>query len=193
MDALLLSGMLQVAPGCILKEPQVINDDDVNCDIPTSVAPGSPIEIDMFTYIIQTCQFYDRISRQLQRIQALEAPAKEMLDLVSQFHTQLQSWKNSLPADSQPCDRLKQWQMPDTVRSLGMLTIHCSFYDLMMVVHSIFAYPWVTELFSGHDDTNLALQVNAQMAASSDIVANAARSLIVIARNLDMDRAGTQS
>lgn len=177
----------------MLTVSKVINDDDVDCEIPAIVAPGSTIELDVFTYIIQTCQFYDSMYRQLQRTRTLHAPAKDMLYLVSQFHTQLQGWKNSLPVESQPFDCLSQWQMPDTVRSLGILTVHCSFYDLIMVVHSIFAYPWVKQLFSGDICAKLATQVNAQMTASSNLMANAARSLIVIARNLDMDRAATQS
>lgn len=171
----------------------MINDDDITCEIPTKVHPGSAIELDMLTYIIQTCQFYNQISRQLLSTRALhETPAK-MLRLVKQFDIQLQAWKEALPSHLRPTDFLKQFKMPGTNRSLGLMTAHCSFYDLIMIIHSIFVYPWVIDSFSDNLDADLALEIRAQTATSSRLVANAARSLVIIARNLDMKRAGTQS
>lgn len=83
--------------------------------------------------------------------------------------------------------------MPSTVRMLGLMITHSTFYDLLMTVHTLFMYPWVIESFSGHLEPDITSQITAQRSASSHLVANAARSLIIIARSLDIDRAGTQS
>lgn len=172
----------------------MINDDDITCGIPTIVHPGSTIELEMLTYIIQTCQFHDQISRQLLSTRALHEPPAKMLSLVTQFNIQLQSWKESMPSQLRPTDFLKHFRMPGTNRLLGLMTAHCSFYDMLMINNSIFMYPWVIDSFSVSNlDTDLALKIKAQIIISSHLVANAARSLIVIARNLDMNRAGTQS
>ncbi|KEF59158.1 uncharacterized protein A1O9_04002 [Exophiala aquamarina CBS 119918] len=173
--------------------PSVINDDEITCEVPRAVHPGSAIELEMLTYIIQTCQLYDQTSEPLLSTRALHEPAEKMLSLVARFGDQLQSWKASLPVDLQPADFLKQFRMPDSMRAMGLMVTHCSFYDLVIGVHSIFLYPWVIDSFAGTMDANLALMVREQVKNSSQQVANAARSLIVIARSLDMGQAGTQS
>jgi hypothetical protein len=171
----------------------VIKNDEITCEIPRSVHPGSAIELEMLTYIIQTCQLYDQISESLLSTRALHEPADKMLSLMSQLDHQLQSWKASLPVDLQPADFVKQFRMPHSMRALGLMVTHCSFYDLVIGVHSIFLYPWVIDSFTGTMDANLTLGVMEQVKNSSQQVANAARSLIVIARSLDMGKAGTQS
>lgn len=147
----------------------------------------------MFPYIIQTCQIYNQLGRQLSSTQALQEPAAKMLDLVTQFDMKLRSWRDAFPAHLRPPDNLKHFQMPSTIKMLGLMTIHCSYYDLVMIIHGIFAYPWVTESFPGNIDSNLSQRIKVQVVTSSYMMANAARSLIVIARKLDMARACTQS
>lgn len=147
----------------------------------------------MLTYIIQTCQLYDQISWQLLSTRALDEPAEKMLNLVAHFENRLQSWKKSLPPELQPADFLKQFTMPEQMRALGLMTIHCSFYDLVIRVHSIFLYPWVIASFANTSDNPLAPLIREQIETSSQKVANAARSLIVVARSLDMGKAGTRS
>lgn len=116
-----------------------------------------------------------------------------MLGLVKRFHHQLQTWKESIPLQLRPTDFLKQFKMPGSKKSLGLMTTHASFYDLVMATHSTFMYPWVINSFSENGDSALAQRIKAQVHTSSQLVANAARSLIVIIRSLDMDSLGTQS
>jgi hypothetical protein len=116
-----------------------------------------------------------------------------MLSLVAQLDHKLQSWKASLPLELQPAEFLKQFKMRDNTRALGLMTAHCSFYDLIIGVHSMFLYPWVINSFSDALRPDIALEVSKQVEVSSQQVANAARSLIVIARSVDMGKAGTQS
>ena len=157
------------------------------------VPSGSVGDLDTIKHMVQSCQLYGRISRQLLSTRALhEAPAK-MLRVVTQFDAQLQLWKNSLPLEIQPLTTLKQFRIPDGDKWLGHMITHCSYYDLLMITHSSFMYPWVIESFAHDLDEDLAERVQSQTFTSSCFVANAARSLIVIARNVDLYRAGTQS
>ncbi|KAH0844475.1 putative fungal specific transcription protein [Fonsecaea pedrosoi] len=174
-------------------QPSLIDDDDISCDIPETVHPGSTIEPETLTYIIQTCRFYHQISKQMLTTRALEEPPERMLSLVEQFDNQLQAWKESIPLHLRPTDFLKQFKMPGNRKLLGLMTAHCSFYDLVMAAHSTFLYPWVIESFSEYGDTELAQRIQKQIHVSSHLVANAARSLIVVVRSLDMDSVGTQS
>lgn len=171
----------------------MINNQDITCEIPKTVHTGSTIDLEMFTYIIQTVQFYDQISTELLSTRALHETPEKMLSLVTQFDLRLQMWKESLPSQLQPPDFLKQFRMPNDMRALGLMMTHCSFYDLIIGIHSTFLYPWVIDSFCGHLTAELALKIKEQVDTSSHLVANAARSLIVIARSLDMGGAGTQS
>ncbi|OQU98882.1 Fungal specific transcription factor domain-containing protein isoform 2 [Cladophialophora immunda] len=174
-------------------QPSLINDDDITCDIPTTVHPGSTIELETLTYIIQTCRLYHEISKQMLTTRALQEPPEKMLSLVGQFDNHLRAWKESMPLQLRPTDFLKQFEMPGNRKLLGLMTAHCSFYDLVMAAHSTFLYPWVIQSFSENVDAELAQRIKEQIRVSSQLVANASRSLIVVVRSLDMDSVGTQS
>jgi hypothetical protein len=156
------------------------------------VYPGSKIDIEIFTYTIQTCQLYDEVNRQLISIRALHEPPTKMLSFVKQFDIQLRTWRESMPAQLRPTDFVKQFTMPGTMRMLGLMTVHSSFYDLLMVAHSIFIYPWVISSFASDGDPEFAAKLKAQTMSSSRLVANAARSLIVMTRSLDINSIGIQ-
>lgn len=170
----------------------MINDDDITCKIPTTVYPGSKIDIEMFTYTIETCRLYDQVNKQLIAIRALHEPPAKMLSFVGRFDKQLRTWKESMPSQLRPSEFLRQFTMAGTMRLLGLMSVHSSFYDLVMVTHSIFMYPWVVSSFSSDGDPNFARKLKAQTMTSSHLVANAARSLIVMTRSLDMDSIGIQ-
>ncbi len=124
---------------------------------------------------------------------ALQEPAEKMLGFVTHFDALLRLWKDRLPLQLRPAELLKHFTMPNSLRMLGLMTIQCSYYDLLMVIHRIFMYPWVVASFSNIEDTELISEIKEQSTKSSQVVANAARSLIVIMRGLYFDRSGTQS
>lgn len=175
---------------CILK---VIDDKDISCEIPATVHSGSNIDLDIMTYIIQTNKLYDRISRQLLSARMLHEPLGKVFKMLIQFDVELQSWRRSLPSRVQPPEVLKVFKVPENNQSLGQMLTHCSYYDLIMITHALFMYPWISNAYLSHSNASLAQMIKAQVVTSSRMVADAARSLIVIARNTDITRAGTQS
>ena len=154
---------------------------------------GSIGELDAFNHTIRSCRLYGRISKQLMSTRALRESPARMLSVVTQFDSELQTWKNSLPTEIQPPSLLKVFKIPEGDYWLEHMITNCSYYDLVMITHSSFMYPWVIESFPHSLDENLAQSIKAQVVASSGLVANAARSLIVIARHVDLYHAGTQS
>ncbi|KIX06974.1 uncharacterized protein Z518_04950 [Rhinocladiella mackenziei CBS 650.93] len=173
--------------------PSVIDDDDIGCGIPTVVHSRSTIDPAAVRCIIRSCQISSRICKRLMSVRSLEGQLMKVLDIVTDCDKQLRSWKDSLPVAIRPQDRLKQFQVSRDTSSLAQILLHCSYYDLVMVLHAPFAYPWMTKHLCSDTNTNLRTRVNAQIAQSSEATVEAARNIIVMARNFEINGANTHA
>ena len=172
---------------------QVIDDNDIGCKIPTEVHAGSTISVKMLTYLIRSCQLSGNICRQLMAAKAFDEDPETMLALVQDFDEQLCSWKTSLHSQVRPQDTVKHFHAAPNTRFLEMILIHCSYYNLLMVVHTLFAYPWIINSFEIGANSSFRTKIKAQVARSSKVVANAARNIIVMTRNFDINGACTHA
>ena len=119
-------------------------------------------------------------------------PAK-VLEIVAEFAEQLRSWKESLPLQVRPKDRPKQPHFSLLARTLGIALLLCSYYDLLMVLHAPFSYPWSTQRFPHDSNANTRVKVNSQIVHSSEATVEAARNIIIMARNFEINGANTHA
>ena len=73
------------------------------------------------------------------------------------------------------------------------MLMHSSYCDLLMVLHSPFAYPWITNRFLRDSNESLRVEMVSQISKSTDTVVVAARNIIVMARTFDMNGANTHA
>ncbi len=118
---------------------------------------------------------------------------KMLLDVVLDLDRQLRQWRDSLPVELRPPDdRLEQFHVSSPNTSpLRVVRIHASYYDLLMGVHALLAYPWmISERPDNKGSAGPALQTklkNTQIRKSSDTMAAAARNIIIMARAFDIN------
>ncbi len=143
--------------------------------------------------LIQNCQISGRICKRLMSARSVNDQPLQVLEIVDQFDKELVSWKKSLPIAMRPKDCPKE--SPDTPneKSLAEVLISSSYYDLLMVLHAPFAYPWLTARFSCGPNIGKQMQLNTQVARSTEIVVAAARNIIMMARLFEINGANTHA
>jgi hypothetical protein len=103
--------------------------------------------------------------------------------------SQLREWRDSLPVTLRPADKLMSFQMPSNAKTFSIIHTHYAYYGALMAIHTMIAYPWIRSTVFDHDRNAVTQD---QTISSSNIVADAARNIIVIARSLGIDGASIQ-
>jgi hypothetical protein len=126
-------------------------------------------------------------------VKVLDHQPTKLLEIISEYSQELLSWKNSLPIEMRLADCFKDFDSPLLSRSLGTRLLHCSFYDLLMVINAPFAYPWISDRLRKNLSSDLAGKVDAQVIKSSETVIESARKIIIMTRNFDLNGANTHA
>lgn len=142
--------------------------------------------------MIQTCQMSGRIRCKITSSKSLETQPAKMLEMVSHFDRELQQWRDSLPPSFRPETRLRDLKASPFPRSIRLAFIHGLYYNSLMAIHTLFAYPWITDITTSLSLTStLRTKIEAQIKQSSEAMVTAARNIIVMTRNFDINGACT--
>lgn len=154
-----------------------INYDNMSVHIPAAAPRGSRVHVPSLNIAYRLANICSRILHQVLSVKAFQLSPGEMLSMVMHFHHQLMQLLEQLPAEC----RLGMLSRPShtTPRLIHILYLHFSIYGCLMAVHSPFFYPWLVAKFPAQG-TNAEL--DAQLAFSSDTVADAARKMILATR-----------
>lgn len=169
--------------------PQGIDDDEISCQIPTEACPSSGIDVQAFKRIIHLAKIYSQISKNLMSVKAFRQAPSDLLATAARLDKELRAWRESLPPDIRPSDRLKSFQIPRHAKFFSTIFFHYAYYGSLIALNAIFAYPWVANGIFGSDGRAITSD---QIIASSNTVANAARNIILVARSLEIDGASLQ-
>jgi hypothetical protein len=96
---------------------------------------------------------------------------------------QIQQWRESLPPSLQPVELVKLNELPQGVHLYHVMYIRYAYFGSVMAIHSIFTYPWNSAVF-GTDQTPA---LHNQISLSTNIVIEAARSIILDTKYIDID------
>jgi hypothetical protein len=117
----------------------------------------------------------------------------QAIEILADLDKQLHDWKESIPVRMQPKSHLKQSQAFETTNSLHEIIMHTAYYDLVMVVHAPFAYPWMNKRFGNDLSTILRSEVDMQATKSAEAMVTVARNIIIMARNFEINGANTHA
>lgn len=105
------------------------------------------------------------------------------------LNSQLREWRDSLPVTLRPPDKIMAFQVPSHANKFSAIHTHYVYYGTLVAIHTMIAYPWIRSTVFDHDRN---ADTREQTISSSNIVADAARNIIVIARSLGVDGASIQ-
>ena len=141
------------------------------------------------TGLFQHAKISSRISKNLTSVKAFKQSPTDFFQTAMTLDAQLQEWRESLPDTLRPADKLMAFHKPSHCNNFSKVHIHYAYYGSLMAIHTMIAYPWIRSTVQDHD-RNAATRE--QTISSSNIVADAARNIIVIARSLGVDGASIQ-
>jgi hypothetical protein len=162
---------------------KIIDDDDISCQIPTSVPQRSTINLDCLTYIIKHAQISSLISKRLATVKAFRQTPKQILKCVCELDMQIQQWRESLPPFLQPDEPIRLNELPQNIHLYHVMYLRYAYFGSVSAIHSIFTYPWNSAVF-GIDQTPV---LRNQISLSTKIVVEAARSIILATKYIDID------
>ncbi|KEF61157.1 uncharacterized protein A1O9_02722 [Exophiala aquamarina CBS 119918] len=156
------------------------------------VHPDSTLDPIFLKSIVQSCQISSRVCKALSAKGLDDQPTK-LLEIVAKYNQELLSWESSLPAEMRPRICYKYIENVQLSRSLGIILLHCSFYDLSMVLNAPLAYPWIKSAFGTTPKSDLERKIDAQISESSATVVESARKIIIMTRHFDLNGANTHA
>jgi hypothetical protein len=148
-----------------------------------SVPQGSTVNLDCLTYIIKHAQILSLISKRLATVKSFRQTPKQITETVCELDMQLQQWRESLPPFLQPAEPIKLNELPRGVHLYHVMYIRYAYFGSVMAIHSIFTYPWNSAVF-GTGQTPL---LRNQISLSTNIVVEAARSIILDTKYIDIN------
>ena len=166
-----------------------IDDDNISCEIPTEICPGSTLDIQACTWLFRHAQLSSLVSQKLMSVKAFQQSAADLLQTVTDLDLQLRRWRDSLPGHIRPPDRLMAFQEPLNSQPHSIVLTHLAYYGTMMAIHTMSAYPWISSTILENDKSAVTQD---QTVSSSNAVAEAARNIIILSRNLGVNAASIQ-
>ncbi|KAH0829252.1 putative fungal specific transcription protein [Fonsecaea pedrosoi] len=164
--------------------PSMINDDHIDCQFPEPVDGQASIKTEFFHHVIRHAQISSSIIDQLTAAKARRRKPSKTIETVNEIHQRLKSWYDTVPATlrfrrSQPVLASPDLQMSH------ITYLHLAYHGSLAAIHSVFAYPWeLTRLEAGSD-----VDLNPQIDASTQILAEAARNIILTTKYLHLSAA----
>ncbi|OAL23302.1 hypothetical protein AYO22_06352 [Fonsecaea multimorphosa] len=168
--------------------PSTIDEDNISCQIPTTVVADSTIDLSFMTAMVHHARISAQICRQLLSVSGFRQSPRVIMERMAVLGQQLETWKTSLP------DHLKPAAIdPSAFRSVRdmnrTLCVHFAYYGSVTAIHTIFFYPWISYA-CGIDPRNLAH--TQQIVESTKVVAEAARDIIQAIRVISTDATSPQ-
>ncbi|KAK4893289.1 hypothetical protein LTR27_008412 [Elasticomyces elasticus] len=154
--------------------PSAIDDDNVSVQMPAISPSGNYLGSLCFSLGIRVSRIQSRMSRSLFSFKTLSLSVGELMAIVSQLDAQLKQLLEEIPLEYIISVHSRTLFSPQ--RLIEALFLHFTIHGTIMAVHAHFFYPWMCSRFAV-DGYDAALE--AQIASSSAIVAEAARKIIL--------------
>lgn len=154
----------------------MLDDEDISCEIPTSIPAGSTLDISICTAYIRHAQVCSQMMKRLFSPQSLNQSADNLFSEVEVFENKLTEWRLRLP-DHIPldADALLNLSGPHRVKA-NIIRLHRAYHGSVIALHANFHYPWISSGILKVDVNNNSLRD--PVMRNSGRVADAARQIL---------------
>ncbi|OAL34609.1 hypothetical protein AYO20_06026 [Fonsecaea nubica] len=159
---------------------QAIDDDDISCPIPTVVLPGHQFNLEFFRNTVNHAKISSLILKRLLTVKAMQQSPEETLTVVQDLHQELLTWYESLAPCFRSSPPYRANNLPLGIQPQHIIFTRFIYSGSLIAMHAGFCQPW--------SRPGLALssspRVVAQRQRSTEIVASAARDIIMATQGL---------
>ncbi len=163
--------------------PQITNDDDISCPLPTTEYTDDGLNIDFFTYAVKHAQLLSAIQKRLHTVRGLQQSFENTMKTINELEQQLEAWEESLPNTLRLDTSMKWPQLPPTIHPYLVAYLHLAYYGAFISIHIIFAYPWILASTGMEHNSTVDNQAN----RSTEILVKASRKIVLIVRQFETD------
>ncbi|OAL46312.1 hypothetical protein IQ07DRAFT_546322 [Pyrenochaeta sp. DS3sAY3a] len=164
--------------------PSAIDDDDIDCDLPTLAPGGNQNILAFMRCAIQHAQISSAILKGLMTTKARRQPLQQIAKMVHQYDQQLRMWYANVPfAFKTRTGGDLRAQTPLGLHVNHLMYVELAYHGVLAIVHCIIGHPW--NINSPSDQTDTVLQD--QISLSNNRMAEASRSIILLTRSIVID------
>ena len=122
----------------------MLEADEISCQIPNSVPPGSTLDLDMLNVSVQHAQICSDILKSLYAAKSHHQSTEEMLQKVRALQQRLEDWQVSLPGRLTLSQSGSAGHMASSGRNRANASRLLRAYNgSVMTLHASFHYPWI--------------------------------------------------
>ncbi|EWY89745.1 hypothetical protein FOYG_07412 [Fusarium oxysporum NRRL 32931] len=156
--------------------PSILDDDDISCEIPTTIPAGGTMDVTLCTAYVKHAQICSQILKRLYSAQALDKSPETMFREVEFVENKLSEWRDHLPGHlPMDSDAFVHLQGSYKVKA-NIIRLHRAYYGSIVALHANFHYPWICSRIISADTNNNHLRD--AVARSSSHTAEAARQIL---------------
>lgn len=159
---------------------KAIDDDDISCQIPTRVPPNSRDSLEFCTLSTKHAKISSQIAKRCSTVAAYRQTPEQIIRTVCELDQQLREWCGTIPLSMRPGAVFDPSTLPTNFQLVHVIYLHYSYFGSLISIHSIFTYPWSVML-----DRDKSPQLREQLNLSTEIVADASRSIILMTKYIN--------
>lgn len=127
---------------------KVIDDSEINCDVPSISFPGSSADLTFCLEAIEHAKLSSRISRRIGLATATDQSRTDTVDDIYQLDHELQRWRDEVSVSfDKPAERSTESTSPWSKSALLEYFDRC-YHTSVLHLHSVVIYPWTSKLFN---------------------------------------------
>ncbi|CAN9337904.1 unnamed protein product [Alternaria alternata] len=162
--------------------PSTINDDDITSPVPENQVPGHRTNMEFYQIMVQHSQITSVILKRLSPRKIRTKSADRILQTARSLDKELRDWHASLPSYYRNGPPFIGTELPEGISQFHIRFVNLIYNSCLIVLHTMFCYPWVRLGFENEPSPAIL----AQRQESIDVVASAARDIIITIQGADM-------
>lgn len=162
---------------------QAVDDDEINCQIPTAAPPGSSLNLEYCNVLIKISQLSSLVAKKLSSVRAFRMSAEFAVKSVLQLDEQLNAVKRSVQPVLDLDSPINPNQLPGSLSLKHVVYLQCAYFSTILDIHTFFSCPWGRNLLGLTPHPVLC----AQAERSTQIVAETCRRAILATVHIHPD------
>ncbi|OQU99364.1 Fungal specific transcription factor domain-containing protein [Cladophialophora immunda] len=160
--------------------PSAIDDDDISCPIPTVVIPGHQLNLEFFRNTVNHAKISSLVLKRLSTVKAMQQSPEDTLTVVQDLHQELLAWYESLAPCFRSSPPYRAKSLPLGIQPQHVIFTRFIYSGSLIAMHAGFCQPWSRPGLASSSSP----RVVAQRQRSTEIVASAARDIIMATQGL---------
>lgn len=129
----------------------MLEDDEISCEIPSSVPERSTIDIGVFTAMIAHAQICSKMIKQLFSVKAFSHPSDIIIENVRTLEEKLQEWRSFYSHLIPMKYNIASQEGDPYRRQANVSRLHYFYWGSMITLHANFHYPWICSVLVGKE------------------------------------------